>query len=148
MQQAGFHHANMIAAQLQQDITTQNAQLMAMMENMQGQAEEAEPAEPTANATVADNVNLEMLRLLHSIQQRLSTSNEERNPGDNNNRRRNRNRRTPDDASFNRRVTDQYCWTHGGCNHTSAQCSRKAPGHQDNATFENRMGGSCAFCPP
>jgi hypothetical protein len=44
----------------------------------------------------------------------------------------------------------RYCWTHGfivGRNHTSASCGgtgkcNRAPGHQDTATRENRMGGS------
>jgi hypothetical protein len=38
-----------------------------------------------------------------------------------------------------------YCWTHGlGLNsgHTGATCQRKAEGHQDHATIDNRMGGS------
>ena len=38
--------------------------------------------------------------------------------------------------------TSKYCWTHGGCNHTSADCRTKATGHQDSATWRNRMGGS------
>ena len=40
-----------------------------------------------------------------------------------------------------------YCWTHGdhvGNNHTSATCQNKAPGHQDQATHTNTMGGSQA----
>ena len=43
-----------------------------------------------------------------------------------------------------------YCWTHGhrvGNKHTSATCQNKAPGHQDNATRENTMGGSEANKP-
>jgi hypothetical protein len=38
-----------------------------------------------------------------------------------------------------------YCWSHGlGRNraHTSATCEHKLPGHQDQATVINRMGGS------
>ena len=35
-----------------------------------------------------------------------------------------------------------YCHTHGACYHPSPKCRNKAPGHQDNATFANRMGGS------
>lgn len=35
-----------------------------------------------------------------------------------------------------------YCWTHGACNHTSAECRNKADGHKDEATKDNRMGGS------
>ena len=36
----------------------------------------------------------------------------------------------------------QYCWTHGGCNHKSADCRTKAVGHQDTATLKDRKGGS------
>jgi len=38
-----------------------------------------------------------------------------------------------------------YCWTHGvtsNLRHTSSSCRRKATGHNDAATFGNRMGGS------
>jgi hypothetical protein len=38
-----------------------------------------------------------------------------------------------------------YCWTHGiitNIAHTSMNCNHKAPGHQDGATFNNKMGGS------
>ena len=40
----------------------------------------------------------------------------------------------------------KYCWTHGACNHTSAECGRKAPKHKSNATFQNKMNGNMAFC--
>ena len=50
------------------------------------------------------------------------------------NRRRSNNPRNP-----NQRF---YCWRHGACNHKSRDCRDKAEGHQDDATFANRMGGS------
>ena len=34
-----------------------------------------------------------------------------------------------------------YCWSHGACKHTGAECNRKVEGHQDGATFANMMGG-------
>jgi hypothetical protein len=40
---------------------------------------------------------------------------------------------------------DNYCWSHGyqvGLNHTSANCTKKAPGHKDNAIKTNIMGGN------
>ncbi len=40
-----------------------------------------------------------------------------------------------------------YCWTHGGCAHAGTACVEKVPGHQDLATFENKMGGSTRNCP-
>jgi hypothetical protein len=39
---------------------------------------------------------------------------------------------------------DNYCWSHGyqvGMNHTSANCTKKAPGHKDNAIKTNIMDG-------
>ena len=41
-----------------------------------------------------------------------------------------------------KRTTNKYCWTHGACAHSSKDCRSKADGHQDEATFQNRMGGS------
>ncbi len=38
-----------------------------------------------------------------------------------------------------------YCWTHGhrvSKHHTSTTCTNKAPGHRDNATASNTLGGS------
>ena len=42
----------------------------------------------------------------------------------------------------------RYCHTHGCCNHWGRQCKDKAPGHKDEATFRNRMGGSNFNCLP
>ena len=42
--------------------------------------------------------------------------------------------------------TSHYCWSHGACAHTSAQCRSKKPGHKDTATFYNKLGGSTAYC--
>ena len=37
---------------------------------------------------------------------------------------------------------DKYCWTHGiKCGHSSKECNKKAAGHQDEATEEDKMGG-------
>jgi predicted RNA-binding protein with RPS1 domain len=35
-----------------------------------------------------------------------------------------------------------YCWTHGKCKHSGAICKHKKEGHKDDATMENKMGGS------
>ena len=36
----------------------------------------------------------------------------------------------------------EYCWTHGVCRHKGKGCPNKRKGHKDDATFDNRMGGS------
>ena len=42
----------------------------------------------------------------------------------------------------------RYCWTCGCCPHWGRDCPNKSPGHQDNANFKNRMGGSNKNCLP
>ena len=44
-----------------------------------------------------------------------------------------------------RRNTSKYCWTHGACAHTGFECTNKKPGHIDDATFQDRKGGSTAY---
>ena len=39
-----------------------------------------------------------------------------------------------------------YCWTHGACNHPGSACRNPKPGHKNEATFEDRMGGSNFYC--
>jgi hypothetical protein len=44
-----------------------------------------------------------------------------------------------------------YCWMHGittNLAHTSATCSNKGPGHQDDATNDNKMRGATFICLP
>jgi hypothetical protein len=48
---------------------------------------------------------------------------------------------------FHQRNTAIYCWTHGGCGHLGAICNAKLPGHQDTASFLNKMRGSTYNCP-
>ena len=38
--------------------------------------------------------------------------------------------------------TAKYCWTHGACGYEGKSCHRKAQGHKDEASFNDRMGGS------
>ena len=47
-----------------------------------------------------------------------------------------------------RRPYKRYCWTHGCCTHWDRHCKAKKAGHQDAATFKERMGGSNKGCLP
>ena len=85
---------------------------------------------------------------IRSMKRELANTTTPHIANDNNHRgeSRNRNRKTPDNPSFARRTTNKYCWTHGGCAHSSAGCNAKASGHQDSATFNSMQGGSKGFC--
>jgi len=40
----------------------------------------------------------------------------------------------------------KYCWTHGACAHTGVECTAKAEGHKEEATFSNLLNGSKKYC--
>ena len=40
----------------------------------------------------------------------------------------------------------KYCWTHGACAHTSAECNKPKEGHKKDATFADMKGGSTNRC--
>ena len=161
MQQAGYHHANMLADKLRADLQMQGNEMLAMVQgfaeansNQPSEEEQPHPA-PAANAVVQDSIQLEILQLLRDLAGQNNRNSGRGGRGGRTGRTTRTARgnggprtytRTPDDASFNRRVTTSYCHTHGACNHNSGACTTKAPGHQDNATMDNRMGGSNAFC--
>ena len=44
-----------------------------------------------------------------------------------------------------RRNTSKYCWSHGACAHWGHKCTNKKSGHIDDATFQDRKGGSTAY---
>ena len=81
----------------------------------------------SANATQQDNIQLKMLQILERIDNKLDE-------------------RSDNKRARPRRVLDFYCWTHGAGNHKSGDCRNKKEGHKDNATIDNRMGGSNAYC--
>lgn len=100
----------------------------------------------TANATLTTQVT-SLQTMLSNLQATLSSMQANSNNNHNNNNSNNRNNRPfPRDYEPN---SKHYCWTHGLTRrrgHTSANCRNKDEGHQDDATFRDRKGGSCAFC--
>ena len=84
----------------------------------------------SANSVQHDKIQLKMLQILERIDSKLD--NQLDNKSGNNKR--------------TRRALDHYCWTHGAGNHKSSECRNKKEGHKDNATIDNRQGGSNAYC--
>ena len=157
MQQAGFHHDNAIAGeignQLQSHLEDNNSKMLSVLQQIPGLSETSSSSEEsqeehaqTSNSVVTDNVQLEILKLLREIQVNLKPNKREptrpTRPG--------RYRKTPDDAALTatrpRELTAKYCWTHGACDHEGKDCFRRALGHKEEATKENKMGGSKAYC--
>ena len=51
-----------------------------------------------------------------------------------------------EDGGQRRRYITKYCWSCGASNHNSEKCQKKQTGHQEDATFDNKKGGSTLFC--
>ena len=104
--------------------------------NIEQPNEEADPPVPAANAVIQNTVQNEMLQLLRTIAAngnnngqggRYGRNGRNGRGGDGGQGNQTRvNRRTPDNANFNRYITNLYCHTHGACNHASIDCSNKA----------------------
>ena len=161
MQQAGYHHANALAQQIQQQLQDRDTQMMALLQNIpsltssssssaeEDYQEEHNPTSHAANSLV-DSTQLEILKLLRQIQldmkQQANTYRPSQPVQPAYRPRVLKAAKVPDDAKPNRRYKNKYCWTHGACGHSSANCKDKAPGHKDEATKENKMDGSKALC--
>ena len=149
-----------MASQLQEDIKKEDSELISVLQSAIETSSVQPSMEPSdiskaatrvqqqVNAVQGYPVQLEIIKLLQHMQQSMVAATGW-NSNNNNNGQRNHCRqppKTPDNMSFNSNVTDTYCWTHRACGHTSAQCNSRAPGYQDTATLENRLGGSNEFC--
>ena len=158
MQQAGYHHANALASNitssLQTQLQEQNNQITSFLSNVPSLTttstgtEESEMTTHSANSTSTTNsVQLEMLKLLQEMSREMKqNSNPRRTPRTQGRIQRRFDIKTPDDQVHPpRSYTSKYCWTHGNGNHHGSQCGRKAEGHKDEATKDNRMGGSNAY---
>ena len=111
-----------------------------------------EPA-PIANAVVhapAPAPDPIMVQLLAQMQQMQLQLNLQTNQGNRNQNRGGRGRRGDRNQNGNRgnpqRGRRQYCWTHGSCAHSGADCETTSEGHIPTATFANKQGGSTRNC--
>ena len=75
IQQAGYHHAKMLATKLREDLQLQGADILALVQEIANAdnnppIDDAQPpSQSTANAAVQDTVKLEIIRLLSKIAQ-------------------------------------------------------------------------------
>ena len=78
MQEAGYHHANMLPDQRRADLQLQGTEMLALVQSMvidnNQPVEEVQPPTqpqpvPAANAVMQDNMQVKILRLLRNIAQ-------------------------------------------------------------------------------
>ena len=110
-----------------------------------------EPPEQKANSTKSDTVMLEVLKALKDLKEtrtphkRRNENNDNESSGgdDNSDGGGKKKKKTKKKYRYN---TSKYCWSCGAWNHFGKDCRNKKPGHKDEATFQNMMGGNTAFC--
>ena len=167
MAQAGFHQINMIANDIRDKFTLTRAELANLICSLDDN-EATSVATPTVTSTTpseaashnfstldnasANSMNenstqFEMLKLLRTMQAEMIKLNTTNSGPNTSFKPKKKKSKTPDNPTFTRRITNLYCWTHGGCAHAGNTCNDKAPGHKNEATFDNKMEGSKAFCP-
>ena len=96
------------------------------------------PPAPAANAIAHTDVQMEVLRILQEIQQNNAGCRRKGGRGGRGGRgcdSREREHLNPDNTNFPGCITDKYCHTHGGCNNTSPDCTRKANRHNNAVTI-------------
>ena len=102
----------------------------------------------SANATTVSDLTVQTLQrqmeMLQSMMTQLQCM-----PANNSNGnfRRGRRSRQPQHGPTRNPNQCKYCWTHGLCSHFGRDCRSKAEDHQDEATKDNRMGGSVRNIP-
>ena len=155
MLQAGFAHANHLATEIRDELQSSHTELVNLLSNgAPSPSTDTSGTDETYPSTSTDEEQVNAMKpddrmykkMFDMINKKFEVLETQLKGETNKQPRGNCKRKTPDDASFNRRTTNKYCWTHGGCAHNSAECKAKATGHKDEATFENKMGGSKAFC--
>ena len=106
--------------------------------------EEADAEEIFHHANVAADASMQQTMLMQQMLQMMQSMQQQINsrvlPTNTTLQSRSTSKRT-------RTTVNKYCWSHGACAHTSAECRSKKPGHQDDATFQNMKGGCNDFVP-
>ena len=154
MQQAGYHQANMIASKisidLQEQLSQQDTQLLSILQTLTtSEQENIPPTQSVACANMQPNATqLESLKVVQKLRTDLQNMRSQENtlrkpnPQSDGSSTKKFARKTPDTGGRFRKIIAKYCWTRDACAHESKNCPDKSPGHQNNAMFDNKMGGS------
>ena len=93
-----------------------------------------------ANYTANTNIQMEVFKVLQDIKNDMKVMQSKAPSETPNGSKKQGKRRTGSNK------TKKYCWTHGLWNHTSQECGVRKEGHQEDATMDNKMGGSEKGC--
>lgn len=112
-----------------------NANAEQVLSHFQNRHNEEEQETEVANTAVQDDLHVQLERLQKQVQQLMTRNTEKRNT-----------QKRPNGRSNSRSRRSAYCWTHGLCSHGGSHFRMNDEGHIDEATVENRQGGSSSVC--
>ena len=140
-------HQDRLTSELKNEINhNMQVNFLEVVRNLQSYSDQEAPTPPlvatepslSANVVTNDTAILQLLKTMEAKINRLEASNATKT----------KNATTKDINPKTGRPFRRYCWTHGCCTHWGKDCTAKASGHQDDATFKERKGGSNKNCLP
>ena len=145
MKDTGYHQANFIANQVLEEIQQVKSTVLEAIDDFKENQNPNIPQpvpEYQANATITGQATNDLVALIKQLQLEVKQLKETKlgpvsDTGTGSTERK----------QYERTVTNKYCWSHGGCTHLGKDCRKKRKGHKDEATFNNKMGGSIYYCP-
>ena len=152
MRHAGFHQANQMSNKVMEEVQGIQHNVLQLLQKFdeddkENEKPEEQPTNLCQEITSSDNIQLEMMKIIKSLQDEMKVL---KNKDNRNHRNRDfyeRNKNNNPDREFGRsQRTDQYCWSHGACAHSGKKCFSKRNGHKDEANFKDKMGGSTYRC--
>ena len=155
MQGAGLQQANLLAEHMQNTMNHMESTIISRLDALEQQEPEANSDNilpDTANFTTNGTTDiLEALKKLTANYNKLENCVAQMNNAGTSGVSRDRTNDHPQGQKSSyqqhpRTIINKHCHNHGGCSHTSSSCKNPKNGHKKNATFQNKMGGSIAFC--
>ena len=143
LRQAGYHQANLVDEIVERLQSTRAEEDNQRMEEMLVNAAMANTG-GTQDPTMIPQILAQMQAMMTAMQTNTNQNQNAQGGGRPNNRPRRPNTgpRQGQPPQALPAWINKYCWTHGCCNHHGNACDNKAPGHKDNATKTNKLGGS------
>ena len=127
-----------LLSQPEQELAAAN-EYIAELEADQAAAQQANlVSAPHSQSTDQDNTIKQLLQKLTDLEAEVKSAKSTTTAGNNGNNKKKNKKRDMKDR--------KYCWTHGACAHTGAECNNPTTGHKKEASFQDMMGGSTKDC--
>ena len=130
MRNTPFHQANQMAEHLTHRFDNLKADLMATLQDIATPTEQESVPPPAPSMHATANHNKVVMDMIEELCQEIRDSK----------------KAAPKKRKYKRTTINKYCWSHGACAHWGKDCRDKKPGHKDEATFKDKMGGSTEMC--